>query len=316
MSIRSRIFVVIGTWVALTAAALVAGLVAWHDRLPDPIASHWGLSGTPNGAMPFGAFLAVVLALWAVVAASGIAVLARGSESRQQRGIAFSALGTGAVFVIGLELLTVQANLDVPDWHQARSPGWQLAPHLALSALFGWFGWLLGRVGPHVEPEPPNGDELDLGSDERAVWVSQVSSRVLTALGGGAVVAGLAGGIAGAGLPFVAPSALVGLACLAFSSARVHIDERGVRTALGPLRWPVRKIRLEHVDSARAETRNAWEVGGWGYRMRPGTTAVMLRSGECLVLRLVSGREFVLSVDHAQRGAELLNALLAERSAL
>jgi hypothetical protein len=315
MSIRSRISAAVGAWIALTAAALAGGVAAWRDRLPGTIATHWSFSGAPNGSMPVGAFTGVPLALWAVIAVSGVAVLARGWRTRQRRGAAFSVLGAGAAFVVGLELLTIWANLDIADWHQARTLGWQLIPHLVLCAALGRVGWLLGRLGPHVEPVVPAGGELALAPDERAVWVSTVSSRVLSALGGVAIVAALVTGITGTGWPITPIAAVTGLACLAFSSARVNIDERGVRTALGPLRWPVRTIKLDRVASARPEVRSAWEVGGWGYRARPGTTAIMLRSGECLVLHLVSGREFVISVDHAERGAELLNALLTERSA-
>lgn len=317
MSARNRIWTwtAVSAWIALTTAALVGGPVARRGRLPEPLASHWGASGVPDGAMSFGALLASVLVLWGAIAASGIAVLARGVRTRHQRGAAFSVLGAGAVFAVGVDLLTVWANLDVPDWRQARSLGWQLVPHLGLSALAGWLGWLLGRPGSRTASEPGDGTALTLGPRHHAVWVSTVSSRLLAGIGGGALVAGLATGAAGA-WPVAVVAVLVGLPCLVLSSARVQIDERGVRTALGPLRWPVRRIRLAEIASATARTRSAPEVGGWGYRVLPATTAIMLRSGECLVLRLVSGRDFVVSADDAERGAELLNALLAERSAL
>lgn len=324
MSIRNRISAAVGAWIALTTAALAGGM-AWWDRLPGTIATHWSFSGTPDGSMPADVFTGVPLALWAVIAISGVAVLARGWRTRQRRGAAFSVLGAGAAFVVGLELLTIWANLDVADWHQAQPLGWQLIPHLVLCAVFGGVGWLLGRPGPHAEPVVPAAGELALAPDERAAWVSTVSSKVLSALGGVAIVTALVTGIASTGWPvagwpvpgwpITAVAAVIGLACLPFCSARVTIDERGVRTALGPLRWPERTIKLDRVASAHSGVRSAWEVGGWGYRTRPGVTAIMLRSGECLVLHLVSDREFVISVDHAERGAELLNALLAERSA-
>jgi hypothetical protein len=97
---------------------------------------------------------------------------------------------------------------------------------------------------------------------------------------------------------------------------RIRVDEQGVRAAFGPQRFPVRRIRLEQIGSARVASHRALEVGGWGYRVLPATTAIMLRGGECLVLRLNSGRDFVISVDKPDRGADLVNALLAERSAM
>jgi hypothetical protein len=49
-----------------------------------------------------------------------------------------------------------------------------------------------------------------------------------------------------------------------------------------------------------------------GYRVSGLGTTVMLRSGECLVVRTRDkGREFAVSVDDAERGAALLNALNA-----
>jgi hypothetical protein len=40
----------------------------------------------------------------------------------------------------------------------------------------------------------------------------------------------------------------------------------------------------------------------------------MLRGGECLVVRFASGGELGISIDDAQRGAALLNALIAQRA--
>ena len=39
----------------------------------------------------------------------------------------------------------------------------------------------------------------------------------------------------------------------------------------------------------------------------------MIRRGDCLVVRLRSGRTFGVSVDDGQRGAALLNALVAHQ---
>ncbi|MDH4366093.1 MAG: hypothetical protein OEY70_18595, partial [Acidimicrobiia bacterium] len=36
-------------------------LLVWRDRLPDPMASHWGISGGPNGSTGYGAMLTITL---------------------------------------------------------------------------------------------------------------------------------------------------------------------------------------------------------------------------------------------------------------
>lgn len=51
--------------------------------------------------------------------------------------------------------------------------------------------------------------------------------------------------------------------------------------------------------------------GGWGYRGLPCGATLMVRSGPCLVIEYVAGGQFAVSVDDAERGAGLLNALRA-----
>ena len=63
----------IGVVVPLLFAALAAvPLVYLRNRLPEPLATHWGFSGPPDGAMGWTAFLVVCL-----VFTLGAAVLAR-----------------------------------------------------------------------------------------------------------------------------------------------------------------------------------------------------------------------------------------------
>ncbi|GAA4619527.1 DUF1648 domain-containing protein [Saccharopolyspora hordei] len=317
MSYRTRFLVASSGWAVVVTAALLAGAVAVRDRLPDPMASHWGLSGAPDDAAPAVVLLVVDLVLWLAIAGSAVALAARGGQRRATRGSAAAVLGAGAVFVLGLSALTVGANLDVAAWQQARPlPVWQVLPVLLAAALGGGLGWWVGNRGPDDRSaDPGEVAELALRPGERAVWVSSVRSRVMLVIGWLTVLLAV--------VPLVLQTwaasggaLLAGLVVLALSSARVQVDEDGVRTSFGPLRWPVRRIRLEQVESARVETRRALEVGGWGYRVLPGSTAIMLRSGECLALQLVSGRTFYISVDRPERGAELVNALVAERSAL
>lgn len=64
-------------------------------------------------------------------------------------------------------------------------------------------------------------------------------------------------------------------------------------------------------DSAFAEQRRPAEVSSWGYRGLPGSATIMLRACECLVVRFIRDGELANSVDDADRGAALLNSLLA-----
>ncbi|MDA3643442.1 DUF1648 domain-containing protein [Saccharopolyspora indica] len=317
MTYRTRFLAASGAWTVAVAAALLAGSLAVRDRLPDPMASHWGFSGAPDGSTAFTALLVFELVSWLVIAVIGIVFGVLGVARRASRATASAILGAGAAFVVGMSVVTTSVNLDVADWRQASPlPVWLVLPVLAAAALGGWLGWWLGNRGPDARPA---GDgevaELKLKPGERAVWVSSVSSPTMLVIGGIAVLLAVVPmmlQVWAATVAFV----LAGLLLFALSSARVQVDENGVHASFGPLRRPVRRIRLEQIEDARVETRRALEVGGWGYRVLPTSTAIMLRGGECLVLRLTSGRKFYISVDNPERGAELVNALITERSAL
>lgn len=309
----------IAAWTAVVSGVLVGVAAAFRHAVPDPMATHWGLTGDPDGSMPFAGFVLVNLALWLVIAGWTFALaVRRGLRWRRRRASAGAVLAGGAVFVVGMESLGISANLGVTDWRQAATVNWQLVPVFAACGLAGWLGRRLAGRGPDEEPDPTAGGvTMRLTARARTVWVSSVSSRVLTAVAAVALVVGETAAATGVlrGSAVIV-FAVVGVACVALRSMRVQVTEDGVLIAFGPLRRPVRRIPLERITGARSESRSAWESGGWGYRVRPGVTAVMLRGGDCLVLRLNSGRDFVISVDDAESGAKLVNALLEERSAV
>ena len=55
MGLRGRFLSVAGGWFVLLTAVLVAVPLVLRDRLPEPMASHWGPSGAPDGSMSFAA---------------------------------------------------------------------------------------------------------------------------------------------------------------------------------------------------------------------------------------------------------------------
>ncbi|WP_158628646.1 DUF1648 domain-containing protein [Saccharopolyspora rhizosphaerae] len=316
MNPRKTFLAVSLTWTVVATVALVAPLVLLRDRLPDPVATHFTGAGVPDGSMSHAVFPLVVLPGWLLAAAFGVVGGAVGKRRAQRAGSA-ALLAATAVFFGSLVLSTVGANLDHVDWRDARLPLWHVLVVLLASAAAGGVGWLLGNRGPDegdAGPAPQSG-ELDLAPGQRAVWVSSVTSPVLVVTGSAVLVVGVVVAALGSWQAAL-PELFAGVVVTALSTARVRVDERGVHTTFGPQRFPTRRIRLEQISSAGVARHRALAVGGWGYRVLPATTAIMLRGGECLVLRLTSGRDFVISVDKPERGAELVNALLAERSAM
>lgn len=97
---------------------------------------------------------------------------------------------------------------------------------------------------------------------------------------------------------------------LAFVHVGVKIDEECLEVRCGHMGLPRRRIPLAHVvdaDFAPRVTPHQW--GGWGYRWRPEKgTAVVVRRGEGLVLRMSDGRDFTVTVDDAEAAVRILRA--------
>lgn len=326
MSFRTRLALLAGGWVAAATALIVAVPLLYRDRLPAPIATHWGPGGRPDNSFSFGTFLVVVLVMWCVLVAVGIggATTGRRWRRRTTRAAAGALLAAGGVFVLGLQALTVWANLDARTWSAARPVSWQAVLVIAAAGLAGWLGWRLARLGPDERPDPSAAQPMPpmrLRTGERAVWASTATNVRLLGIGiallaGAAVLAVLAGLGPLAGLWYVPVAlAMVTVACLAVSSVGVQVNERGITIAYGAWRWPRRHVALAKIERAWTEHRRPTEVGGWGYRGWPGNATIMVRGGECLVIRYQAGGQLRISIDDAERGAALLTALLADREA-
>ncbi|WP_416485508.1 DUF1648 domain-containing protein [Streptomyces sp. CL12] len=299
-------------------AALVAGL-PWlqRDRLPDRLATHWSGGPAPDGSMPLWSASLVPAAVWLVLALA-LSVRWRRSWAGPRSWLPIALAPTGVVLV-GAQVSIVRANLDRADWHQARQPGWWIAVTLALAAAAGVLAWRLTVRATATAPRAGT-PELDLARDERLVWFSRTANPWLQSL---SAVAGLVAVGAALGLvlglapaatlwPVCAACAVLALAGGVSSSVRAKVSEAGLEISFGPLGWPVRRWTPDALESARAERRLPSQVGGWGYRLSGLGTTVMLRAGDCLVVRPRGRRsDFAVSVDDAERGAALLNALRA-----
>ncbi|MEO3783232.1 DUF1648 domain-containing protein [Actinocorallia sp. B10E7] len=281
-------------WGALVALVLVALSAVWWGRLPAAMAVHWNAAGEPDGSLPKAAALALPLVLWVVGVVFG----------RRTPPVA----AAFAVLALLLQGLTVWANLDRADWHDARPLAvWMPVLLIVLPLLGGWLGLRFTMVR---DAPPAPAETLDLPEGERAVWVSRYTSPMLLASGCLALAAGAVALLPGRSVGPVSPVLLVvGFLLLLFSSVRVQVSEQGVAVAYGPWSFPVWRRRLSAIASARTEKVSPFQVGGWGLRGLPGRATLMLRGGECLVLEYPNGGRFAISVDGAADGAALINTL-------
>ncbi|WP_411144002.1 DUF1648 domain-containing protein [Streptomyces sp. x-80] len=293
-------------------AVVVLGGVyaAVAGRLPEHLATHFGPNGQADGYTSPGGYLILSIAPLAVFGIA-FAVLGRrpgaGPAARWQPVVGY-AMAAGLAYLTGATLL---CNAGVPDAAAVRLPYWHLAVALAVALLAGGVGRLLAGPGTRSAHRAPGSEpRLDLPGGSRASWSHTVSSPLMAAVSIPVCGAGLVLGFTDNRLPgavLLAAAVVTG----ALASVRVTVDRRGLALAPTLLPYPFRRIPLHRIVAATSrEVVIATEFGGWGYRVQPGRSGLVLRSGEGVVLRLTSDREFVVTVDDAATAVALLNTYL------
>ncbi|MFD0542789.1 hypothetical protein [Streptomyces mexicanus] len=154
------------------------------------------------------------------------------------------------------------------------------------------------------------------------VWTGRATNRVqwLLALVGAACLAlGIELAVDSAWSSGIAPLVMSVVGCiaagllvlfgtLAFVHVAVKVDKDCLEVRCGHIGLPRRRIPLDHVAGAEFAphvTPRHW--GGWGYRWRPEKgTAVVVRRGEGIVLRLWDGHTFTITIDNAESAVHVI----------
>jgi hypothetical protein len=296
--------------VVLAAPATVALLRATlAGDLPEPLPVHWDASGEVDETATLGGFTAAVGAVTAVGAALTLFLLVL----RSRRAVAPEAVVLGGWLTWVFAAVYAQVLLGAQGAATAAEVelGWLavVGTLLVPTALAALLWWLLPR--PEVaDPAGPPASSLTVGPDERVVWLGTARSRVLLVGGAALLAAGsvLALRVTVEGLVLAGTGLLLAL----LSSLTVRVDREAVTVRWGIL--PLRhRLPLDSLVAARTEEVEPMRWGGWGYRASTRGRAAVVRRGPGLVLTLRDGREFAVTVDRPEQGAELVNALLAAR---
>lgn len=304
-------------WTLGVLALLLALPQLAGDRLPDPVATHWS-GRDPDGSMSLTAASLFPAAVWLLTAlGTGAALRFRPGRGRGAHGTVLAATG---VLLTGAQTSIVHANLDRARWQDAAPMGIEVVLIIVAAGAAGVLTWLATRPAA-TAPAEPGTPVLDLPAGQRLVWLSsaanpwmQVVAALFGLLSAGALLA-LVGGLGMPDWPGIVLFGLSSVVLLLCSSVRVRVSPQGLDVAFGPFGLPARHLAPGELVSARVEQLTARQAGGWGYRAYRGGSTVFLRRGECLVVRTKRGTDFAVSVDDAERGAALLNALVARADA-
>lgn len=302
---------------ALMAAALVVAL-SWRDRLPDPVASHFGPGGVVDGTSSFWGMvsaipmvgLPIAFIAWAIAFFVGHAAMTR----RFAAGLAVWGAGFAGSLCLGLlqAQLDAAAATDAGDVDAAIAIAF-VAP-LALAALAAW-AMPGDPVQPAAGPVPASAPRLELPDGETATWVRRVEWVSPVWIAVACVAFALVLGTTTRTWWFAAVMGAFLLALVGgLTSWTVSVDARGfvARSAFPRPRVVVPLAEVEHATVRTVSPLN--EFGGWGLRTGlDGTVGLVLRSGEAIEVRRTGGRRVVATVDDAATGAALLNTL-AERA--
>jgi MFS family permease len=295
---------IVGIWAPLLVTAVTGAM--WSDRLPARMATHWSGTGPADGYSSARVFWGAMLALGIV---AGLAAIGSALRRGGAVGLRYLLGVTGALAggVAGIWVATATATLADPA--DARL-GWRLLWFVA-GVAWGAVVVLVAGPAPATPPPPvPAVTPLDLGPTERAAYSTTLRAPLIIAVTFVAAVAIAVVAASGpSGLwPVVAVPVV---ALLLFGQVRVTADRRGLRLVAGLLGIPFKTIPLHHIAAVEVAEIDPLEWGGWGYRVTPGRSALVLRRGPGLVLHQTDGRRFAVTLDDPQTPAGLLTALLS-----
>ena len=174
------------TAVAVPAAMLVALVVIplpFAGDLPDPIATHWGSGGAPNGSMPTWGLVTLAAALFTVIWLVSLAAHRGGTLLAPVAAVLYFLGG----LLIAVMVTTMLANRGAVSWTDAGAVGLgTVALVVGVALVGGAIGWMLagGRKKVFPEAESSRLPSIDLDADDVGVWMSGVppSARRLAAM--------------------------------------------------------------------------------------------------------------------------------------
>lgn len=272
---------------------------------PNPMATHFGLNGQPDGwsspAFFYWSMLLVQIFILVLFWWLGRSGGAHGTHARMTTGIV-----AGAVTLIGLATVEVFA-LNIEG-----------EPVLRLSDFATMLGWsvLAGLViawfcRPVPAPPQPRmkASEVHVPEGATVAWIgyARPSRAVLAVVLGLTALLSILGAAMGSWIVILILVVTLLLAA-AFMHFTVTLNHRGLRYR-SLLIIPARTIELERIQAVEPVQVNPGEWGGWGFRGVGSNRAIVTRGGEAIRIEYDGGNQLYITVDDAAGAAGTFEAL-------
>lgn len=294
--------------------------LAMSDRMPNEVAVHFDGSFTANGYSSLPVFV-TTLAISAFLVAGLLVLgavngLAPGWAGRLQGAVTSATLMMLSALIPAI--LIPQAGLDTASL--VVLPRWSLLLILGFTIC----GLGLGAIAPPVSAQSEHNvssTDVVLTGNDRAVWFG--AGRVNTALSlivwGALLAVALLTFLINRNTSISVWALIAMLAGALFLvallySVHVRVDSHGVhwRYFLGIPRGSISYDALKDVEVAHIRP---GEWGGWGWRVGPLGTGLIIRGGEGLRLQRKGKNDLYITVDDARSGAGLIKAFQRRASA-
>ncbi len=304
----------LGAGIPVVVAAIGLGpYLAYRSDLPGRVASHYGISGRPDGSMTPEQFLIVIGAMMAIGLGACVAMAL--TRRKLQPMVAPSVSFVGAFLgALGAGILATTAidQRGLERWQEATLAPWVVIVWIVGSVLVGTMAaWIASSLPFHCDAStdaaPPT---MNLAPGERVFWSSTLSARW-------PLLAGLATLLVAvvltqlAELWIVMAGLLTAIAVTTFSRISVTADQSGLQVRYGFFGWPRTSVPIQRIATVRAIDIRPADWGGWGYRgslTLMKRAAVVLRAGPGIRVDLHNGKVFAVTIDDPDTPAQLLNA--------
>lgn len=304
--------VVAGLTVLLPLIAVLASWFLWQDKLPAELASHWSGNGPADGTMKTTSMLMLSLSLTGIPAVGSIVTaLWRGVSAVVLRGVLAAC---GAIAGIGAVawLLSASLTMQAGGTHGVVLGWWQLA--LPASLLFGAIPYFIAPKPSFITHEYTGG--IALGPQESGAWSSTITSKTLMLIPAGMLILTavlfapeVADGNGKSAAFGIATMLAVTVLVILMARLQVTVDWRGLRVISALGRIPLKRIPLDNIASVEVAQLRPTEWGGWGYRVMPGRSAIIMGAGPGLIVTTTNGKQFAVTVANPKVPAGLLLAL-------